>query len=127
MVQGAVPLASDAKVCSTPRVKVFYLIQDFALRKNRLFWQDNVTVCNCFKAVLARLVPFPTNNSNVVIGYRPLTGGLHQCAVVSSFAKRYFSDSRCREVQLKDLNSALGSVSDSYLWTNLTVVLISLK
>lgn len=44
MVQDAVPVASDAKVYSTRRVKGFYLIQDFTLRKTRLFGQVNVSL-----------------------------------------------------------------------------------
>lgn len=39
---------------------------------------------------------------------------LHQCAAVGSFAKGHFSDAGRKESQLQDLNSALGSISDSY-------------
>lgn len=48
---------------------------------------------------------------------------LHQRAAVSSFAKGHFSDSGHRESQLQDLNSALGSASDSDCGQILTFVL----
>lgn len=79
---------------------------------NKLSWQVNVTVCSHVPgAALARLVPCPTDICNIVIDSRPHAGVLHQCAAVGSFAKGHFSDSGCRELQLQDLNSALGSVS----------------
>lgn len=78
-------------------------------------------------AALAKLVLLPTDINNIVVDFQPLAGVLHQCAAVSSFAKGHFSDSGHRELQLKVLNSALGSVSDSNCGKILTFVLVSPK
>lgn len=127
----AVPRASAAKSLQHPQGEGGFFNRRFHHEENKqtkLSWQVNITVCSHVPgAALARLVLFPTDTNNIVVDFQPLAGVLHQCAAVSSFAKGHFSDSGHRELQLKVLNSALGSVSDSNCGKNLTFVLVSPK